>query len=177
MNRSHRHLATLVAVGAIGAAALGLGTATAQAAPTVNPVAALVAAGVPANVAATAASATPVAQGTQQINLANAGNGNPGMRVDALIDHGRHTVTVIQRGLYERSQLTAAAVNLSTGKVVTTGLPTSVPNGPVNYPDRVGVLATGAGPVIVVVYGPTPPQTSLIPTLNYILPIPVMVTV
>ena len=154
---------------AIGTSVLGGGVA--QAAPAVDPVRSLISAGVPAPVAAAAATATPVAASTDEINLANPTSGNPGLRVDARIDHTRKTITVIQRGIIERSQLTAAWVNLRTGASGVTGLPQSVPSpNPLNYPDRVAVLPTGAGPVVLVVYGPTPSQTGLIPQLNYILP-------
>ncbi|MBJ7291378.1 hypothetical protein [Williamsia sp.] len=167
MKRLSLMLAT--AAVAIGTSVLGVGVA--QAAPGVDPVASLAAAGVPAPIAAAAATATPVAASAEEINLANPTAGNPGLQVDARIDHTRKTIAVIQRGIIERSQLTAAWVNLRTGASGVTGLPQSVPStDPRSYPDRVGVLPTGAGPVILVVYGPTPSQTGLIPQLNYILP-------
>ncbi|GAA1899343.1 hypothetical protein [Williamsia serinedens] len=104
--------------------------------------------------------------------------GNPGQRVDAVIDHGRGTVTVLQRFLLEPSRLTVAWVNLRTGASGTTGLPDRVaPANPLDYPDRGVVLRTGAGPVALVVFGPFPPQTGLIPTPSYILPVPHLLTV
>ncbi|GAA2053568.1 hypothetical protein [Williamsia deligens] len=128
-------------------------------------------------VGVTTATAAPAAAATQVVNLANPGNGNPGMRVDAVIDHGRGTVTVLQRFMSERSRLTAAWVNLRTGASGRTGLPEARPATYPSYPDRAAVLPTGTGPVVVVVYGPTPSQTGLIPTLNAILPLPHLLTV
>ncbi len=104
--------------------------------------------------------------------------GNPGQRVDAVVDHGRGTITVLQRFLIQPSQLTVAWVNLRTGATGSTGLPDRVPPAnPRDYPDRGAVLRTGPGPVGLVVYGPFPPQTGLIPTPSHILPIPHLVTV
>ncbi|MCX6469505.1 MAG: hypothetical protein NTW76_09350 [Corynebacteriales bacterium] len=170
MIRISRTIATATAAAAIAVAAFGGGTA--QAAPAVDPVAGLIAAGVPAPIAAAAAGATPVAAGVEQFTLANPGNGNPGQQVDARIDHNRKTITVLQRFIIERSQLTAAWVNLRTGASGVTGLPRSVPSpDPLSYPDRAAVLPTGGGPVVFVVYGPTPSQTGLIPRLDYIFPV------
>jgi hypothetical protein len=124
-------------------------------------------------VGAGTASAAP---GPAVITLAP--GGNPGQRVDAVVDHGRGTVTVLQRFLIEPSRLTVAWVNLRTGASGRTGLPDRVaPTNPLDYPDRGVTLRTGTGPVVVVVFGPYPPQTGLIPTPSYILPIPHLVTV
>ncbi|GAC66848.1 hypothetical protein [Gordonia soli] len=163
---------------AISISAVAFGVSPAHAAPTTDPAARLVAAGVPASIAETATSARPVAADVEQINLANPRNGNPGMKVDAVIDHRRATITVIQRDLIEPSALTTAWVNLRTGAAGRIELSGSAAgNRPLGYPDRVGVVHTGAGPVILVVYGSTPPQTGLIPRLNYILPIPHLISV
>lgn len=104
--------------------------------------------------------------------------GNPGQRVDAVVDHGRGTVTVLQRFLVEPSQLTVTWVNLRTGAAGRSGLPDRVaPANPLDYPDRGVTLRTGAGPVVLVVYGPFPAQEGLIVNPSHILPIPHLLTV
>ncbi|KQR97329.1 hypothetical protein ASG12_15400 [Williamsia sp. Leaf354] len=147
----------LTGVGAAGA----IGVAHAD---TVEPVSRLIAAGVPADVAVLAPFATPAAG--QTINLNN--RGNPGQNIDAVIDHDRATITVIQRWLqYERSRLTVGWVNLATGRSGVTGLPRALPGRtapPASYPtvDRAVDLPTGRGPVAIVVYGEIPGEVGLI---------------
>ena len=136
----------------------------AGAAPT-DPVAGLIAAGVPVDVAVQAASARPVAAG-QVVNIANPTIGNPGARVDGIIDRRAQTITVVQRWLeYEPSRLKVGWVNLRTGRSGISGLPNKVP-GVVDgrYPtfDRAGTLPTGSGPVLLVVYGRLPGFVGLI---------------
>ncbi|WP_037163583.1 hypothetical protein [Rhodococcoides fascians] len=159
---------TSLVVGFAATVALTLGAGgTAHASPPVDPVAALQAVGVPADVAGLAAVATPVANGVDTVNLANRTGGFPGAKVDAIIDHPARQITVVQRWLdYQPSDLRVGWVNLSTGRAGLTGLPNAVP-GTLDgiYPaiDRTAVLPTGAGPVLLVVYGRVPGWTGLIP--------------
>lgn len=166
-------------VAAVIAVLVGFGAGSvANAGPQVDPVAALQSAGVPAEVAALAAHAAPVAVGVDTVNLANPKGGFPGSQVDAVVDHSARNVTVAQRWLeYEPSQLQVGWVNLRTGHSGIADLPDSTP-GTIDglYPttDRTGVLPTGAGPVVVVVYGRVPGWTGLLPLapeyLGYLTP-------
>ena len=103
---------------------------------------------------------------TQTINIVNPGqaSAHPGWQVDAEIDDARHTVTVVQRGLYDPSRLTVRWVNLRTGRTGSTGLPGLRQNPLPAYPDRYAVLPTGAGNVIISVSGRVPGGTGLFPT-------------
>ncbi|WP_072803467.1 hypothetical protein [Rhodococcoides yunnanense] len=166
MKRLSKAASTIVA--AIIAILVGFSAGSvAHANPPVDPVAALTSVGVPAEVAALAAHAVPVVGGVDTVNLANPRGGFPGSQVDAIIDHPARNVTVVQRWLeYEPSRLQVGWVNLGTGRAGITDLPGSAP-GTIDglYPtiDRTGVLPTGTGPVVVVVYGQIPGWSGLIP--------------
>ncbi|MGC4932241.1 hypothetical protein ACLQ3C_00945 [Gordonia sp. DT30] len=152
---------------AIAATAIALLPATASAAPgaPVDPVSTLIRAGTPPEVAAAANSAQRVA-GAHPVNIANPGRGFPGGTVDAVVDTGRHDVTVIQRWLDEPSRLQIAWVNVANGRSGVTGLPNRVTEpDPVlgTRVDRTATLPTGAGSTLVVVWGRVPGWTGLIP--------------
>ncbi|KAA0024950.1 hypothetical protein [Antrihabitans cavernicola] len=146
-----------------------LGTAgIANAAPAqVDPVQSLIDAGVPANIAQQAGLAHPAAA-TDVVTIAHPGMrySFPGTQVDAVLDHDKGTVTVIQRWLTVPSQLSVGWVNLANGKAGVSGLPDTLPiDDPMyaNYSDHAGTIATGNGSVALVVFGRIPGWTGLIP--------------
>ncbi|MGU3292142.1 hypothetical protein [Williamsia sp. M5A3_1d] len=147
-------LAAASTVGAVGVAH----------ADPIEPVSRLISAGVPADVAVLAPFATPVAAG-DTVRLSS--GGFPGIGVDAVIDHQRKTITVIQRWLdYQPSRLSVGWVNLANGRSglskFTRTLPGKVPG--TSYPslDRAALLPTGGGPVAIVVFGEVPGTVALI---------------
>ncbi len=163
----YRFAKVLVSAGVVVGALVSF-AAPAQAAP-VNPVVGLIAAGVPVEVVAQAAALARPAAAGQVVPITR--SGNPGVGVDAVIDHRRKTITVIQRWLeYEQSRLSVGWVNLATGRSGVAGLPLKLPGyipGSPRTPrnrtlDRAGVLPTGPGPVLIVVYGEVPGETALI---------------
>lgn len=92
----------------------------------------------------------------------------PGTQVDAVLDHERGTVQVLQRWLGNgiASELKVGWVNLSNGRSGITGLPDSSPIAdPMygGYSDRTATLDTGAGQLAIVVWGRIPGWTGLIP--------------
>jgi hypothetical protein len=161
------------------------GTGPAQAAPPVDVAAALRSAGVPGDIAALAVTTKHSADTADTINIAHPNGGFPGTRVDAVIDHRRQSVTVIQRDLsFEKSRLQVGWVNLRTGRAGVNGFPNAVPgvlDGRYPTVDRTCVLPTGAGPVALIVYGRLPGWTGLIPLapeyFGYFTPAPAFVTV
>lgn len=176
----------MAALSAVGAFLISICvSAPAEAAPPVDVVGTLTRAGVPADVAATAVTATPAAA-LDTVNIVNPRGGFLGNKIDARIDHPRGTVTVIQRYMEnEKSQLSVAWVNLRNGRSGVSGFPNVVPSDqrPTGYPttDRTAVLNTGAGPVLILVYGRVPSETSLIPlnpeAFGYLTPAPRVLTV
>jgi hypothetical protein len=145
---------------------------TAQAAPptAVDPVPALIRAGVPAAVADRAVLPHAAASSTV-ITIAHPGRrfSFPGTQVDAVIDHDHGTITVVQRWLAGGpSQLSVGWVNLGNAKSGVTGLTEVVPvPGDIHYgnvyTDRAATLPTGNGTVALVVWGQIPSWTGLIP--------------
>ncbi len=109
----------------------------------------------------------PVANAaTRTVNIAYPGTAlsYPGQQIDAEIDSGRKTITIVQRSMYGRSQVTAHWVNTRTGRSGATGLPGFRQLPGALYPDRFAVLPTGPGPVLVWVTGRVEGRTGLIPT-------------
>ncbi|MBY6414772.1 hypothetical protein HQ346_24540 [Rhodococcus sp. BP-252] len=104
----------------------GLGS-VAHANPAVDPVSALQEAGVPTEVAVLAAQPTLVAGGVDTVSFESRG--------DAVVDHAAQRVTVTLGG----PSVHIGWANLRTGDA--------------GISDRAGVLPTGAGPVVIVVYG------------------------
>ncbi|RRQ29239.1 hypothetical protein DK926_04990 [Rhodococcus sp. Eu-32] len=102
----------------------GLGS-VAHANPPVDPVSALQEAGVPTEVAALAAQPSVVGVDAVRFEL----------RGDAVVDHAAQRVTVTLGG----PSVHIGWANLRTGDA--------------GISDRAGVLPTGAGPVVIVVYG------------------------
>lgn len=161
--RLSRLLGTTVATLLVAAVSTTGAVGSAHADP-VEPVARLIAAGVPADVAVLAPFATPAAA-TATVGLRS--GGFPGTGVDAVIDHQRRTITVIQRWLdYQPSRLSVGWVNLANGRSGVTKfgltLPGKVPGTPYPTLDRAALLPTGAGPVAIVVYGEVPGTVALI---------------
>lgn len=145
-------------------------SAVAQAEPTVDPVSALVEAGVPTDIAESVD--LQQAAASEVVTIAHPGYTNRfiGTQVDAAIDRDAGTVTVLQRNLaHEASQLRVGWVNLSNGKSGISGLPDAVDRVdweygvPVPTVDRAATLPTGGGPVALVVFGSIPGWTGLIP--------------